>query len=83
MFSLLRLMKLANLGTDDYPSGLSREESFQSDEDEATFINTPNGYFIPPGCTNGFYYREEYGGQITNTKVCYNSKSVSSVESPA
>jgi hypothetical protein len=57
MFALLRMIKLANLGTEEYPSSISKEETYQSDVDEATFIDTPQGYYIPPGCTNGFYYR--------------------------
>jgi hypothetical protein len=51
------MIKLTNLGTEEYPSNVAKEESFQSDVDEATFIDTPQGYYIPPGCTNGFYYR--------------------------
>jgi hypothetical protein len=51
------MIKLANLGTEEYPSNVAKEETYQSDVDEATFIDTPQGYYIPPGCTNGFYYR--------------------------
>ena len=48
---------MLTLGTEEFPAGLAKEETFASDVDEATFIDTPQGYYIPPGCTNGFYYR--------------------------
>ena len=81
---LLQLqLRRANLGTEEYPSNVAKEESYQTDVDEASFIDTPQGYYIPPGCTNGFYYRAEYVGKLVNTKVCYNSKRVSSIETPA
>jgi hypothetical protein len=57
MFSLLRKVMLTNLGTEEFPEGLGADETFATDVDEANFIGTPQGYYIPPGCTNGFYYR--------------------------
>ena len=56
MFSLLR-MAMLSLGTEEFPVGVQKEETYDTDVDEATFIDTPQGYYIPPGCTNGFYYR--------------------------
>ena len=50
-------MAMLSLGTEEFPVGVQKEETYDTDVDEATFIDTPQGYYIPPGCTNGFYYR--------------------------
>ena len=38
------------MGTEVYPSSFGEEAT---DVDEAVFIDTPQGYYIPTGSTNG------------------------------
>jgi hypothetical protein len=39
------------------PNGLGSHEDWDEISKEADYINTPDGNFIPPGCTNGHIYR--------------------------
>ena len=70
MFDLLRMLHDARvsmlstpvLGKGVYPKvggadGLGSHEDFDEIGKEADYISTPDGNYIPPGCTNGHIYR--------------------------
>ena len=47
--------------------GLGSHEDFDEIAKEADYINTPDGNYIPPGCTNGHIYRVSI--LISNWKI--------------